>query len=110
MCQLLVRLNVKARGCDVQNEDVFRDTLVTEVKSFTMDELEKMVETWVDIEDEDYIVDYIIDEELDQIDKGEANICDDEERIDLNLLLIHYIVRKIKRTGAPRTFKKRNYN
>ena len=55
-----MRLNVKARGCDVQNEDVFRDTLVTEVKSFTMDELEKMVETWVDIEDEDYIVDYII--------------------------------------------------
>ena len=75
-----MRLNVKARGCDVQNEDVFRDTLVTEVKSFTMDELEKMVETWVDIEDEDYIVDYIIDEELDQIDKGEANICDDGER------------------------------
>ena len=86
LCSLFknIRLRAEVEALDTSTEEgsVFRNSFVTE-KEMEKEDLELMVNTWVDVEDRKDVIDSIVDEELDSLDKldkvEEIYLSEDEE-------------------------------
>ena len=74
LCYLLenirFRAEIEALNTSTEEGSIFRNSFVTE-KEMEKKDLELMMDTWVDVEDRKDIIDSIVDEELENLDKLE---------------------------------------
>ena len=82
LCDLMMNLKVHANetgvGTDIDNGVVFNNSFITEGE-FSKGEMHAMVRNWVDIEDNQEMIDCIVDDELDIVERGEEFIESDDE-------------------------------
>ena len=90
LCNLMNNIKLRAKECSIDTTtavgNVFRDTFVTD-GDISNDDLHDMAEAWIDIEDNEHMINEIVDDELllvDAIvnnDKSLDDADDEEEEI-----------------------------
>ena len=65
---LIKKYQIERLDTSTEEGSVFRNSFVTE-KEVEKEDLELMVDTWVDVEDRKDIIDSIVDEELDKVEE-----------------------------------------
>ena len=82
LCDLMsgIKLRANSSYIDVSSSttNVFKDSFVTD-GDLSRDDIENMAEVWVDIEDDQDIVNTIIDDKLQEIEEVDASKTDDDD-------------------------------
>ena len=82
LCDLMNSIQLKADEYCVDTESnaghVFKDTFVTDGESISQNDMECMVEVWINIEDDEDIVNELVEEAIHKLDIAETTSPDDD--------------------------------
>jgi hypothetical protein len=81
LCELMVQLKVKASAAllDCNNTAIaFQGSFVAETDQFTPEEYNNMIENWINIEDEEEVINAICEEEIEMLESSAELPADDD--------------------------------